>query len=153
PKGRIVLANHQAERLFGYGFKELIGASIEDLVPARDRGRHVGHRDGYFKDPHLRPMGVGMQLFGLRKDGTEFPVEISLSPLQTDEGPLVSSAIRDITDRKRAEEKFRALLEFAPDAIVIINTEGRIVLVNAQAERLFGYSREAMLGKSVELLV
>jgi PAS domain S-box-containing protein len=153
PKGRIVLANRQADLLFGYSSEELLGAPVEILVPERYRGRHEGHRNGYFADPHSRPMGLGLSLFGLRKDGTEFPVEISLSPLQTEDGPLVSSAIRDITDRKRAEEKFRALLESAPDANVIVNTTGEIVLVNAQAERLFGYSRQEMLGQPIELLV
>jgi len=153
PKGRIVLANHQAELLFGYSSEELLGTPVEILVPERYRGRHEGHRNGYFRDPHPRPMGLGLELFGLRKNGTEFPVEISLSPLKTEDGPLVSSAIRDITDRKRAEEKFRALLESAPDANVIVNAAGEIVLVNAQAERLFGYTRKEMLGQPIELLV
>src|SRR5438445_3749232 len=98
-------------------------------------------------------MGRGLELFGLRKDGTEFPVEISLSPLETEDGMLVSSAIRDITERKRAEEKFRALLESAPDAMVIVDERGSIVLVNAQTERLFGYQRGELLGQPAELLI
>ncbi|WP_325394179.1 PAS domain S-box protein [Undibacterium sp.] len=98
-------------------------------------------------------MGAGLELFGLRKDRTEFPVEISLSPLETDEGTLVMSAIRDIGERKRAEQKFRGLLEAAPDAIVIVNLDGDIVLVNSQTEKLFGYSREGLLGKKVEILI
>src|SRR6185369_8029551 len=88
-----------------------------------------------------------------RKDGVEFPVEISLSPLETDEGVLAMSAIRDITDRKRAEQKFRGLLESAPDAMVIVNRSGEIVLVNSQTESLFGYAREELLGKKIEILV
>jgi PAS domain S-box-containing protein len=98
-------------------------------------------------------MGSGLELHGLRKDGTEFPIEISLSPLQTEEGVLVSSAIRDITARKIAEDRFRGLLESAPDAMVIVGKDGGIVLVNAQTERLFGYSRAELIGQKVELLI
>ncbi len=106
--GRIVLANSQAEALFGYERGELLGQLVELLLPSRYRGGHVTHRSGYFGQPRTRSMGAGLDLYGLRKDGTELPVEISLSPLQTDEGMLVMSAIRDTTDRKRIE---RALLE------------------------------------------
>jgi protein-histidine pros-kinase len=98
-------------------------------------------------------MGVGLSLFGIRKDGTEFPVEISLSPLPTEEGPMVVSAIRDVTERARAEAKFRGLVESAPDAVVIVDRTGRMVIVNAQAERLFGRSRDDLLGQPVETLV
>ena len=98
-------------------------------------------------------MGRGLELFGLRKDGSEFPVEISLSPLETQEGTLVSSAIRDITERRRAEEKFKGLLESAPDAIVIVNRQGKIVLVNSQTERIFGYCGIDLLEEPIEILV
>jgi protein-histidine pros-kinase len=98
-------------------------------------------------------MGAGLELYGLRKDGSEFPVEISLSPLETEEGTLAMSAIRDISDRKRAEQKFRGLLESAPDAMVIVNRMGTMVLVNSQTEKLFGYTRAELLNQPVELLV
>ena len=151
--GRIVLANTQAEKLFGYGSGELCGQLVEVLLPHRFHGAHVGHRQNYFKQPRTRTMGAGLELYGVRKDEIEFPVEISLSPISTEAGPFVISAIRDISERQKAERKFRGLLESAPDAIVIVNSGGEIVLVNSQTEKLFGYPRQELLGQRIEMLI
>lgn len=151
--GSIVLANAQVEQVFGYTRAELIGKPIEALIPMKFRGEHIGHRSRYFADPKTRPMGAGLELSGLRADGTEFPAEVSLSSITTENRVIATAAVRDVTHRKRAETKFRQLLEFAPDAVVGIDKSGLIVLVNAQVEKLFGYGRSEVLGQTIEMLV
>jgi two-component system cell cycle sensor histidine kinase/response regulator CckA len=152
-ESRIILVNAQAERLFGYTRNELLGQTVEILVPERLQSKHRGHRAGYMGHPQMRPMGAGLELFGRHKDGSEFPIEISLSPIEIDTGPYICAAIRDITNRKRTEERLRRLLDSAPDAMVITGGDGRIILVNAQTEKLFGYAREELIGQPVEVLV
>lgn len=152
-QGQIVLINPQTEKLFGYTRDELLGQPVEILVPERFRKDHPDYREAFFAAPTVRPMGAGRDLYGRRKDGSEFPVEIGLNPVETDEGRLVLSSIVDITERKRAEEKFRLAVESAPNAMVMIDQNGRMVLTNLQTERLFGYRRDELLGQPVEMLV
>ncbi|MDE3189680.1 MAG: PAS domain S-box protein [Acidobacteriota bacterium] len=160
-RGRIVLVNAQTETLFGYTRADLLGQPIELLIPSRFRDAHVREREAFAASPTARPMDTGLDLFGLRRDGTEFPVDVSLSPLETArEGPLVAASIRDVTERRRVEEAlqerealFRGLLESAPDAMVIVDEQARLVLVNAQTERFFGYARGEIVGRPIELLL
>jgi PAS domain S-box-containing protein len=151
--GLIVFANQQAEDQFGYARAEIIDKPMEILVPHRFRVAHQHHRSGFTMHPRVRAMDADLDLFCLRKDGTEFPAEISLSPIQTEAGLLVSSAIRDVSGRKREERKFKQLLETAPDAMVIVSRAGEIVLANSQAEKMFGYSRSELLGQKIEMLM
>ena len=114
--GTVRFANRQAAALFGYSHDELIGQAVERLLPERFRQRHVTHRQGYLAAPRMRPMGVGATLFARRRDGSEFPVEISLSPVEPADGPLVAAAIRDVSERKRVEAELTAAREAAEEA-------------------------------------
>jgi len=154
--GRISLVNTQTESLFGYQRSELLGKPVEMLIPERLRGQHPSHRDGYMHSPRTRVMGVGGELVGRRKDSTEFPVEISLSPLETDEGAFVVSAIRDITLREHAREersRLAAIIESATDAIIGKGLDGVIQSWNPSAERLFGYSASEAIGQNISILI
>jgi PAS domain S-box-containing protein len=151
--GSVVLVNAQTEKLFGYSRDELVGNSVDALVPERYRAAHPGHRRMFYGDLKSRPMGTGRELFAMRKDGSEFPVEIGLNPVTVGEDIFVLAAIVDITERRRLEERFRQVVEAAPNAMVMVDRDGRIVLVNAQTEKLFGYEREALYGQTIETLV
>jgi PAS domain S-box-containing protein len=154
--GRIVLVNAQAERLFGYRRDELIGQPAEILVSEHFRGQHNDQYSRFLVAPQERPAVGGLELFGLRKDGSEFPAEIRLSPLDTEEGILVSSAIRDISGRSRTEEDLRRLASIvacSDDAIIGKTLEGIITNWNAAAERMYGYSANEAIGKPVSMLV
>jgi PAS domain S-box-containing protein len=151
--GRIMLVNAQAERLFCYSRDELIGTPVERLVPERFRHQHPNYRGAYLQGPSIRPMGMGRELFGRRKDGSEVPVEIGLTPLSTEDGCFVLTSIVDITERKRSERTFRRALDAAPTGMLMVDELGAITFVNAQAETLFGYTREELIGKPVECLI
>ncbi len=151
--GLLVFVNSQLATLFGYPAEELVGKSMEILVPERYRSAHVGQRNRYFGNPTARSMGAGRELFGLRRDGSEVPVEIGLHPLVTEDGRFVLASIIDISERRREEERLRLVIEAAPNAMLMINQKGQITLVNSQTETMFGYTREEMLGQSVDMLV
>jgi PAS domain S-box-containing protein len=152
-EGRIVLVNREVERLFGYPREELLGRPVELIVPERFRDKHPSFRTGFIEHPAVRQMGSGRELFGRRKDGSEVPIEIGLTPFVTDEGMFVLSSIVDITARRRAEARFRAAVESSPSGMVMVDGDGKIVLVNREVERLFGYTRDELLSASVETLV
>jgi PAS domain S-box-containing protein len=151
--GRIVLANRQVERMFGYAREELLGSPVEMLVPERFAAIHVRQREEFVKEGRSRSMAAGEELIGLAKDGAEIPLDIGLTPIGTDEGFFVLAAIVDITARKRAEDRFRVAVESSPNGMLMIGQDGRIVLVNREIERMFGYSRDELLGQPVEILV
>jgi PAS domain S-box-containing protein len=151
--GKINLVNGQAEKLFGYTREEMIEQPVELLIPMRAKDHHPSFRKEFFTLPKARSMGAGRDLFAKRKDGSEFPVEIGLNPIETQDGMMVLAAIIDITERKKAEQRFRLVVESAPNAIVLINQEGNISLVNSATEKLFGYDRTELVGKEVEALI
>ena len=158
--GGMVLVNSQTERLFGYRREDLVGQPVETLVPVRFRNGHVGHRNGFLDESTTRMNSLEGQLTGMRRDGSEFPVDISVSVIETSSGTLAMAFVRDVTARhesearvRRSEARFRALLDSAPDAAVIADADGVVVLVNGQTEHLFGFSRDELVGQPVEVLL
>lgn len=152
-RGRITLANAQAEKLFGYSKAELLEQPVEMLLPERFHASHPDLRTDFLWHPSTRSMGAGRELYGRRKDGSEVPVEIGLNPIKTDEGTFGLASIIDITERRRAEERFRLVVEAAASAMLMVGSDGLITLVNKQTEELFGYGRAELLGRSIEMLV
>ncbi|HET9058499.1 MAG TPA: PAS domain S-box protein, partial [Acidimicrobiales bacterium] len=150
--GTIVAVNARTEAFFGYSAHELHGKPIELLVPERYRHAHRRQRSGYSSDPHARPMGVGLELYARRKDGSEFPVDISLAPIGAEQEPLVVAAVRDVTERKAAESalaQLAAIVESSADAIFSITRDGVITSWNPAARTMFQYDREGVLGRHI----
>src|ERR1019366_897292 len=158
--GEIVLLNLQAEKRFGYRRDELLGQKVKNIIPEGFAERLIADRLRSEEDALAQQIGTGIELSGRRKDGSEFPLELMLSPLASAEGTLVTAAIRDISVRKaveahlvQMESRYRGLLEAAPDAMVVVNQAGEIVLLNLQAEKQFGYRRDELLGQKVKNII
>jgi diguanylate cyclase (GGDEF)-like protein/PAS domain S-box-containing protein len=158
--GHIALVNAQTERLFGYRRSEIVGQSVSELIPKRLRAEHRQHMKSYMRGATTRPMGSGLELFGRHKDGSEFPIEISLSPLETDEGLLVSAAIRDVSARKRAvadlaaaEALFRGAFDGSPIGMALTDEGGRVVRVNGALCDLTGCRADELTGSLFDSLV
>ena len=151
--GDIDFVSAQAERLFGYDASELLGRKIEVLMPDAFRKAHEQHRASYARAPRSRPLVAGLDLKGKCKNGRVFEAEVALTPIETAAGMVVASTIRDISADNTSESYFRNVLESAPDAMIIIDHYGKIAIVNGQAEKMFGYSREELMGREVEILL
>ena len=154
-QGRIVRLNRQAEAIFGYTREELLGEPVEILMPERFRERHPKHRAAYSPKSRPRPMGTGLELYGRRKDGGEFPVDITLSPMEITDGFLIISVIRDITDRRRTEEqlvKLSRAVEQSANLVIIADTQGRIEYVNPNFTRVTGYTPDEVIGQNPRIL-
>ncbi|WP_254525348.1 PAS domain-containing sensor histidine kinase [Natrinema caseinilyticum] len=151
--GRITYANRRVVDLFGYEPDELVGDPIEVIVPEASRDEHVTKRDRYIDDPETRPMGANIDLFGRRKDGTLIPVDISLSPIESDFGLEIMAAVRDVSDQYALRTKYQTILEAVPDAVVVADaTTGEIVEMNEKTTDLLGYEPNELVGKSQSIL-
>ena len=153
--GNIVLFNRQAEQIFGYLRGEVIGRPMEVLLPERFRSAHVGMRQGFMKNASPRQMGTGRDLFALRKDGSEFAVEVGLNPVDTPEGTMVLAAVVDISERKKAEGRIQQqaqILQNVHDAVFLISADGTVLSWNPGATKVYGFTEEQMIGSNVSVV-
>ncbi|MBY0474504.1 MAG: PAS domain S-box protein [Nitrosomonas sp.] len=152
--GEIVMVNSASEKLFGYSRQELIGKSIEILIPEEFRIHHPELRLTYIKESKSRPMGHGRDLYGLHRNGKKFPVEVGLNPVETkSDGTFVLAVIVDVSDRKQAEKMIHLAVEASPNGMVMTDHQGKIIMVNSTTEELFGYQRQEMIGEPIEILI
>ena len=152
-EGKILLTNQELEKQFGYTADEMLGNSMEMLLPERYRDRHPSLRAGYLQRPQSRAMGMGRELFGRQKSGAEFPVEIGLNPIETGAGLAVIASISDISIRKRLEANFKQIVDASPVGNLMVDNHGTIQLVNPRLCQLFGYEPHELVGKSLEILL
>jgi len=153
PEGRIVHANTELLRQFGYAMDELVGQSVDILLPEKHRTAHSQYLRAYMAAPTKRAMGIGRELQGQRRDGTIFPIEIGLNPLETSGGSRILATVTDITARLRTESNFRKMVEGAPVGMLIVDSTGRINQANARLLAIFGYSPDELIGQTLEVLL
>ncbi len=159
-EGCIMQINKQAEKMFGYGRDEVLGKPVEIFLPERFRDLHVEQVKNYMSKPRIRFLGTGLEIYGRKKDGSEFPVDIALGPLQTEKGTVVLSTVRDITEQKQMEKtlresemRFRSVVQSAIDAIILANSDGNVISWNRGAQTIFGHEEKEVLGKSLTILM
>jgi len=152
-RGTIIFVNGRAESMFGYRREELLGKKVEMLIPVKNRNAHIGRRTAYQQEPHTRPMGMGLDLNGLKKDGTEFPVEISLSPVESGKERRFIASVRDITERKRAEQELQNTKLQDLAQTMVRELDGRVLRWNTGMQRMYGYTREEAEGTVSHVLL
>lgn len=151
--GNIYLINKQAEALFKYNRNELIGNRIEILIPESVRASHADWVQDYVSQPETRKIGMGRELIGVTKESVRIPVEVGLNPMNIDGELFIMASVIDITDRKKAEERFRLAVDASPNGMLMVDRDRTLILVNSKIEEIFGYTRDELIGKSIEILV
>ena len=152
-QGKLVFVNAEVERMTGYARGELLGQTVDLLLPERFRSAHVANREGYVAAPTQRHMGEGRELFARRRDGSEFPVEVGLRPMQTTAGTMTVASLIDISARLRMEDGFRAMVDAAPNGLLMTDSKGRIALANQVLCLMFGYEKDELIGQPIEMLL
>jgi PAS domain S-box-containing protein len=151
--GNLVFVNAELERMTGYERGDLLGQSVDLLLPERFRAVHVSHREGYVAAPSQRHMGEGRELYARRRDGSEFPVEVGLRPMETTAGRMTVACVIDVSARRRMEDSFRAIVDVMPNGMLTTDALGRITMANQNLCAMFGYGKEELLGQPIEMLL